>query len=177
MRPFLPNLFTDPTLMRDPFAALRRQIDDLSSSFGREWPLSTQIGAGAPAVNVAETDKAIEISAELPGVDEKDIKVQIEGQQVIVSGEKKREHEVKEKNWHVIERSYGSFRRAVTLPFEPSQESVSANFDKGVLRIEIAKPASIKPAVKTVEIKIGPIGETTDAPGGEAKSGKENKAA
>jgi HSP20 family protein len=159
MKTFLPSLFTDPTLMRDPFTALRRQINDLSASFGREWPLATEIGAGAPALNVAETDKAIEITAELPGVDDKDIKVQIEGQQVVVSGEKKREREEKDKNWHLVERSYGSFRRAVTLPFEPAAESVSANFDKGVLRIEIDKPANVKSAAKTIEVKAGPAGE------------------
>ncbi len=61
----------------------------------------------------------------------------------------------KEKNWHVIERSYGSFRRAVTLPFEPKQESVSAHFEKGVLHIEVAKPATAQSAAKTIEIKSG----------------------
>jgi HSP20 family protein len=157
MRSFLPNLFTDPNAMRDPFSALRRQIDDLATNFGREWPLSTHIGAAAPALNVSETDKAIQIAAELPGVDEKDIKVEIEGQRVVISGEKKREHEEKEKNWHVVERSYGSFRRAVTLPFEPGGDTVSAHFDKGVLHIEVAKPLGAKAASKTVEIKSGPV--------------------
>ena len=160
MKTFLPTLFSDQGLMRDPFAALRRQMNELSESLGREWPLSTEVGAGAPAVNVAETEKAIEITAELPGVDAKDVKVQIEGQNVIVSGEKKREREEKEKNWHLVERSYGSFRRAVTLPFEPAHDAVSANFDNGVLRIDIAKPANAKSTAKTVEIKTGGAGET-----------------
>ena len=168
MKTFLPNLFTDPNSMRDPFATLRRHIDDLASNFGGGWPVSTHIGAGSPAVNVAETDKAIEIAAELPGVDEKDIKVEIEGQRVVISGEKKREREEKEKNWHVVERSYGSFRRAVTLPFEPAQESVSAHFEKGVLHIEVAKPATVKSAVKTIEIKTGPA---------ETKAASQDKAA
>ncbi len=155
MKTFLPNLFTDPTHVRDPFATLRRHIDDLATSFGHAWPVATHIGADAPALNIAESDKAIEIAAELPGVDEKDIKVEIEGQRVVISGEKKRESEEKEKNWHVIERSYGSFRRAVTLPFEPKQESVSAHFEKGVLHIEVAKPATAQSAAKTIEIKSG----------------------
>ena len=80
MKTFLPNLFTDPTHVRDPFATLRRHIDDLATSFGHAWPVATHIGADAPALNIAESDKAIEIAAELPGVDEKDIKVEIEGQ-------------------------------------------------------------------------------------------------
>jgi HSP20 family protein len=158
MKSFLPNLFFDPNVtMRDPFASLRRQIDDLAASFGREWPFPTQVGAGAPALNVSETDKAIEIEAELPGVDEKDIKVEIEGQRVIISGEKKRESEEEEKDWRVVERSYGSFRRAVTLPFEPAGDAASAHCDKGVLHIEIMKPAGARATSRIVEIKTGPL--------------------
>jgi HSP20 family protein len=168
MTRFLPNLFSDPNVLRDPFASLRRQVDDLASSFAHEWPLSTFVGAAAPAINVAETDKAVQIAAELPGVDEKDIKVEVEGQRIIISGEKKREREEKDQNWHVVERSFGSFRRAVTLPFEPKGEGISARYDKGVLYIDIPKPQSVKSAAKTIEIKTGaPVGPKA-APEGKA---------
>lgn len=165
----LPSLFFNDTgLARDPFAAMRRQMDDLMRTMGRDWPLATEIGAGAPAVNVAETDKSIEIAAELPGVDEKDIKVELEGNRLIISGEKKREHEEEDKNWRVVECSYGAFHRAIALPFEAPAEAVTANFDKGVLRVNVAKPAGEKPATKMIEIKSGPVREANTASMGKA---------
>ncbi|MBI1868456.1 MAG: Hsp20/alpha crystallin family protein [Methylocystis sp.] len=168
MRSLLPSLFFETGLPRDPFATMRRQMEEMMRGFGREWPLTTEIGAGAPAVNVAESDKAFEITAELPGVDEKDIKVELEGARVIVSGEKKREREEKEKDWHVVECSYGSFHRALTLPFEPALDAVTASFDKGVLRVAIAKPAGAKPTTKTIEIKPVASGAATPAIGKKA---------
>ena len=68
---------------------------------------SADIGAGAPAINVAETKDAYEVTAELPGVDEKDIKVSLDQNQLVISGEKKAESTTEEKDWHVEERSYG----------------------------------------------------------------------
>jgi HSP20 family protein len=158
MKSFLPSLLNDTGLPQE-FTALRRQFDDLARSVGRGWPSLTEVGAGTPAVNVAETDKTIEITAELPGVDEKDIKLEVEGDRVVISGEKKREREEKDKNWHVVERSYGSFRRVLALPFEPTHENVQAHFDKGVLHVTVEKPAQSKPASKTVEIKSAPPAE------------------
>ncbi len=162
MKSFLPNIFTDTGLPQE-IASLRRQFDDLARSFGRAgWPAATEVGAGSPAINVAESDRAIEISAELPGVDEKDVKLEVDGDRVVISGEKKREREEKQKDWHVVERSYGSFRRVLTLPFEPTPSGVEAHFDKGVLHVTVQKPAGAKPAAKSIEIKAAP-------PGGAAK--------
>jgi len=97
-------------------------------------------GAGAPAINVAETKDAFEVTAELPGVDEKDIKVSLDDNQLVISGEKKAESKKEEKDWHVEERSYGSFYRSISLPFEPEDGAVDAHFNKGVLHLTIKKP-------------------------------------
>lgn len=113
------------------------------------------LGAGVPAVNVAETDKAIEITAELPGVEEKDIKVNLEGNQLTVSGEKKQESKRDEKDWRVEERSFGSFYRSMSLPFTPEDGAIEAHLDKGVLHVTVKKPAEVAKSAKTIEIKTG----------------------
>jgi HSP20 family protein len=149
MNPLLPSVFTEE------LSQLRRQFDDLTRNFGRAWPTFAEVGAGVPAVNVAESEGAIEIAAELPGVEEQDVKVELDHERVIISGEKKREREEQEKDWRLVERSYGSFRRMLSLPFEPAQDAVSAYFDKGVLKINVAKPKGAAPSAKTIEIKKG----------------------
>jgi HSP20 family protein len=96
---------------------------------------------------------AIEVTAELPGVDEKDVDVTLANGVLTVRGEKKteRDEEDKDKNWHVVERSYSSFSRAIPLPFDPDPAKVEAKFDKGVLHIHLPKPAEIKQ--QKIEIK------------------------
>ncbi|MGB8095066.1 MAG: Hsp20/alpha crystallin family protein [Pseudolabrys sp.] len=116
---------------------------------------SPDIGAGAPAISVAETNDALEVTAELPGVDEKDIKVSLDDNQLIISGEKKAESTKEEKYLHVEERSYGSFYRSMFLPFEPEDGAVDAHFDKGVLHLTIKKPAKAIKTTKTINIKSG----------------------
>ena len=153
MKTYLPTLWPRG-FMRDPFEALKREM------FGREWPAwfgewpSAEVGVGVPAMNLAETDGAIEATIELPGVEDKDIKVTLDGDRLIVSGEKKEETKKEEKDWRVVERKFGSFMRAITLPFEPAADAVAARFDKGVLRLEIKKPATMKTAAKTIEVKV-----------------------
>jgi HSP20 family protein len=99
------------------------------------------IGAGTPAINVAETKDAFEVTAELPGVDEQDIEVSLDGDRLVISGEKKAESMTEEKDWHVEERSLGSFYRSISLPFEPENGALDAYFDKGVLHLTIKKTA------------------------------------
>ena len=95
------------------------------------------------------------VTAELPGVDEKDIKVSLDDNQLIISGEKKAESTKEEKYWHVEERSYGSFYRSMFLPFEPEDGAVDAHFDKGVLHLTIKKPAKAIKTTKTINVKTG----------------------
>ncbi len=149
----LPTLWSS----NDPFRALQREMDDVFRSFGRQFPTA---GAGGmdmrvPAMNVSETDNAIEVTAELPGVDDKDLKVSIDGNRLYISGEKKQEREDKEKDWHVVERSFGSFQRSLTLPFEPQEEAVDAHFDKGVLHLTVKKPQQMPKGSKTINVRSG----------------------
>jgi HSP20 family protein len=139
----------------DPFEPFRRQFEDMFADFGRwptmDWAASSKTGLAA--LDVAETKEAIEISTELPGVAESDINVSVEGNAVVISGEKKSETESQEKAWRVVERSYGSFRRVVPLTFAPDAGKVTASFDKGVLHVKIAKPVEL--VAKKVSIPVG----------------------
>ncbi len=138
----------------DPFRLMRREMENAFRAFDQK-PTSAEIGASVPAINVAETNDAFEVTAELPGVDEKDINVSLDDNQLVISGEKKAETSKEEKNWHVEERSYGSFYRSMLLPFEPEDGAAEAHFDNGVLRLTIRKPARAVKTTRTIDIKTG----------------------
>ena len=150
-------------IAQDPFRAMRREMENAIRAFDQNSS-SPDIGAGAPAVNVAETNDAFEVTAELPGVDEKDINVSIDDNQLVISGEKKAEISKEEKNWHIEERSYGSFYRSMLLPFEPEDGAVEAHFDKGVLHLTIKKPAKAVKTTKKIDIKTGAPPSPSPAP-------------
>ena len=156
----LPGLWTTNQELTDPFRAIRREMENAVRSYNQNSS-SPGIGAGAPAINVAETKDAFEVTVELPGVDEKDIKVSLDSNQLVISGEKKAESTKEEKDWHVEERSYGSFYRSMSLPFEPDAGAVEAHFDKGVLHLTINKPAKAIKTTKTIDIKTGPAPSKT----------------
>jgi len=109
----------------------------------------------APKIDIAESKDAIDLAAELPGVDEKDVDVTLADGMLTIRGEKKSERDEtdKEKNWHVVERSYGSFSRTISLPFDPDPAKVEAKFDKGVLHIHLPKPAEVAKKQQKIEIK------------------------
>jgi HSP20 family protein len=150
----IPSLWTGQDLVADPFKSFRREMEDLFRNFGQNLP-ALNVGAGAPAINVAETDGALEVTAELPGVEEKDIKVSVDGNRLGISGEKKHEEKRDEKDWHVEERSFGSFYRSMTLPFSPADGAISAHLDKGVLHVAVKKPVEAAKSAKAIEIKTG----------------------
>ena len=149
----LPRLWTMSQEL-DPFRVMRREMENAFRTLDQR-PSSSGIGAGAPAISVAETNDAFEVTAELAGVDEKDIKVSLDDNQLVISGEKKAESTKEEKNWHVEERSYGSFYRSMLLPFKPEDGAVEAHFDKGVLHLTIKKPAKAVKTTRTIDIKTG----------------------
>jgi HSP20 family protein len=166
----LPRLWSGQDL--DPFLAMRREMENVFRAFDQK-PSSTGIGAGAPAISVAETNDAFEVTAELPGVDEKDINVSLDDNQLVISGEKKAESTKEEKDWHVEERTYGSFYRSMLLPFEPEDGAVAAHFDKGVLHLSIKKPAKAIKSTKTISIKTGAppsAGPVSSKPAGPSKA-------
>ena len=117
--------------MWEPFASLRRDMDrlfeDFSRGFGWGPPALAQMGT-APRVDVSETDSELRIEAELPGVEEKDIEVVLSDGRLTIKGEKKQEKEEKKQDFHLVERSYGSFARSIGLPFEADPGQVKATF-------------------------------------------------
>jgi len=136
----------------DPFAAMQKEINRVFEDFSR-GSLSTFSGSEvSPRIDIAETDGAVEVTAELPGIDEKDVEVVLRDDVLTIKGEKKSEKEEKKKDYHLVERSYGSFARSIRLPFEADSEAVKANFAKGVLKVSVAKPAEVKE--KTVKIPV-----------------------
>ena len=155
MRSLVPFSWTTDLFRRsdnDPFVAMQKEINRMFEDFGR-GSLARLSGTDvSPRIDVAETDNAIEVTAELPGIDEKDVEVVLRDDILTIKGEKKSEKEEKKKDYHLIERSFGSFARSVRLPFEADSEAVKANFAKGILRISIAKPAEVKD--KTVKIPV-----------------------
>src|ERR1700681_3110247 len=113
--------------------------------------------AFAPPVDVYEDEHNVTLKIELPGIDEKDVDVRIENNTLTVHGERKFEKEEKEENYRRVERQYGSFTRSFTLPTTVDPESVTANYDKGVLKVKLSKKAEAKP--KQIKVNVG--GEKT----------------
>jgi HSP20 family protein len=143
----------------DPFATFRREIDrvfeDVFGDFASPAPrLSNRVwGAVTPLVDVTDTEKEVVITAELPGLDEKDFEVTLAGDMLTITGEKKDEREKKNGNGYYMERRFGSFSRSLRLPFEASDETVEASFDKGLLTVRIPKPADVQSAVRKIDVK------------------------
>jgi HSP20 family protein len=106
-----------------------------------------------PHVDVVDTDKEIKVSAELPGMDDKDIEVTLNADTLTIRGEKKEEKEEKGKDYYRSERSYGSFMRTVPLPLTIETEKVSASFAKGVLTVKLPKTKQALGGTKKVTVK------------------------
>jgi HSP20 family protein len=131
-------------------------FDDMDRYFDEAFaPARSQAreGAWAPRVDISEDKGKIVLRADLPGVDEKDVSVKVEGSVLTVSGERKFEKETEQENFHRVERTYGTFTRSFTLPETVDTEKISAKYDKGVLHISIPK-VETKPKTAKV-IKIG----------------------
>ena len=105
-----------------------------------------------PLVDITEDDKEYLITAELPEVKKEDVKVTVENAVLLVSGERKFEKEEKEKRYHRVERSYGSFARSFTLPTDGDPQKVNAEFKEGVLKVHVTKSEAAKP--KQIEVKV-----------------------
>ncbi len=140
-----------------PFATFRREFDDLFDNFFRSFdlqPFEGRLGAFSPKVDVTENDKEIRISAELPGMDEKDIDVSLQGGMLTIRGDKREEKEDKGKDYYKLERSYGSFSRSVPIPVEVDTEKIDAKFKKGVLSITLPKTAKAVEETKKIAVKV-----------------------
>ena len=130
------------------FPSLRRMFD-IEPAWRSSFSFST------PAIDMSEDEKAYKISAELPGIDAKDIDVSLSGDMLVLRGEKRQEREEKDKNknYHFSERTYGSFQRAFDLPTTVDRNKIAADFSKGVLTITLPKTAEAQKPQKKIEIK------------------------
>jgi len=150
-----------------PFESLRREIDRLFEEFnGGFWrsPFRGSLDVtpfrrasadltALPAVDVSETDKAYEITAELPGMDEKNVEVKVANGILTIKGEKHGEKEEKQKDYYMRERSFGSFERSFQVPDDVDADKIEANFKKGVLSVTLPKSAEAEKAAKKITVK------------------------
>lgn len=157
-----PNLPSNPSTGSEPqpfFEQLQQEMERLFDRFRGYPPLAGQgsfgtVGMGLkPAIDVAESDDSIEITVEIPGVDADDVDASLNGDMLVIKGEKSDERREDEKNYHMHERCYGSFRRQIPLGFTPAEDTIEGHFADGVLRLSIAKPPEVKAASRKIEIK------------------------
>lgn len=142
----------------DPFTDFRREMDRLVDDFGRGWPtVAAGDGKGflLPKADIAETEAGLELTAELPGFDEKDVSLDIQEGVLTVKAEHKEEREEKDekKHYHLVERSEGSFLRRFALPFEVDADKASAHLEKGLLKVVVPRLAT--EAKKPRQIPVG----------------------
>ncbi len=131
---------------------LRREMDRLwEDYFAPRFRGLLPEGEWAPAVDVSESDDKVTVKVELPGLDAKDIDISVTGEVLTVKGEKKSEREEKKENYHLVERSYGSFSRALKLPATVEVDKIEAKYEKGVLTVACPKKEPVKP--KAIEVK------------------------
>jgi HSP20 family protein len=135
-----------------PFASLQREIDRVFADFTRGWPTLKDVDL-TPRIDVTEKDATIRITAELPGLEEKDVEVTLADDVLMIKGEKKAETEQKDEKRHLIERSYGTFSRSLQLPAGTRPEAIKASMANGVLTITVPKPAEEKPEAKKIKIQ------------------------
>lgn len=127
------------------FTSLQREMNRMFEDFfgrQRRWPASVEeLGAFLPTLDISETEDAMELAAELPGMSEKDIDVTLSPDRayLTIKGEKKQEKEKKEKGYYHAERSYGAFRRTVALPAIAKEDAIQATFQNGVLTVQLKK--------------------------------------
>src|SRR6266852_6336167 len=143
--------FREFSTMQDRMNRMNRLFRESYSPEGPEEALTTT--SFAPAVDTYEDEHNITLKIAVPGIDEKDIDVRVEGNTLTVHGERKIEKEEKEENFRRVERQYGSFTRSFTLPNTVDHDSVQADYEKGVLKVKLAKKAEAKP--KQIKVNVG----------------------
>jgi HSP20 family protein len=138
----------------DPFREVQTLQNRVNSLFRDMNGENDALAAASfvPPVDIYEDDKKVVIKLEAPGIDEKDLDVRMENHTLTVKGERKFDSEEKEQNFHRIERRYGSFFRAFTLPSTVDAEHINANYRNGVLKLELAKKAEAQP--KQIKVNI-----------------------
>ena len=139
----------------DPWQEIADKFDRYTRAVGQPRAGSQEVvatGDWAPRVDIAETDKAFVIKAEIPEVKKEDVQVTVDNGVLAIRGERKQEKEEKGKKFHRVERYYGSFTRSFTLPDNVDETKISASFKDGVLNLQIQKTEEVKP--KSIEVKV-----------------------
>jgi HSP20 family protein len=133
---------------------MRREMDRLWDSLveGKPGRRIEEMGEWLPSLDVSETKNDLIVKAELPGLDPKEIDISVVDGNLTIKGEKEQEKEEKEENYHLVERSYGSFARSIRLPRDVQSEKISASFKNGILKITLPKSEEAKK--KEIKIKV-----------------------
>src|SRR3974377_597383 len=153
--------------MWQPFEGLRQEIDRLFDDFGQGFwrPFGQSLFARQPSLRremslapvpagaVTESEKAYEVTAELPGIDERNIEVKVADGVLTIKGEKREEKEEKKKDYYLQERSFGSFERSFEVPETVETDKIEASFKKGVLMLTLPKKAEAQKPAKKIEVK------------------------
>lgn len=141
------------------FNTMQQQVNRLFDQVFKEWDdaPSFSVGNGFPFLNVSETNTEVTIKAELPGLEEKDVTLEVTKNQLTIKGEKKSETEEKDKEgmYWMKEISYGNFSRTLSLPFEIDTDKTKASFSKGVLTLTIQKPTESISQTKVIPLSQG----------------------
>ncbi len=142
-----------------PFHALQREMNRMFDRFTRGWSWGEMTeeeepwGGFYPSVDVSETEQEIHVTAELPGLDEKDLDLSLSNNQLTIRGEKKAEKEEKGKHFYRKESSYGAFHRTIPLPAEVLEDKIEATYKKGVLKVRLPKTPEAQKAQKKIPIR------------------------
>ncbi|MEW7009376.1 Hsp20/alpha crystallin family protein [Lentilitoribacter sp. EG35] len=154
---FLPSLFG--TRKNTPvFNSLQNEIDRVFEDFRKSPYLENMLFPDddhsmlVPKIDISETEGGLEVTTELPGVNMDEIEISVIGENLLIEGEKSDEQKTEEKNYRLVERSYGRFSRSVPLGFEADPDTVGAKFSNGILKVSIEKPTEVQ--MKTKKIKI-----------------------
>ena len=133
---------------------IKKFFEDFDSPFNGDWGIKPFGGSAfTPRVDVTEDNENLYVHAEVPGVDKNDIKINLVGDVLTISGEKKSEQKDEKKNYYRIERNYGAFSRSFTLPAEVIYDKITADYKEGVLTITLPKTEEAKIVEKQIEIK------------------------
>lgn len=134
---------------------MRSELDEMFEDFFNWGKSGEELSTmkWSPSVDISENDESIVINAEIPGMNKEDINVSVKNDTLTIKGEKKKEREEEDENYHVVERSYGRFQRSFTLPDNVKSDEINANYKDGVLNITI--PKTEEATSKEVKVNIG----------------------
>jgi HSP20 family protein len=138
------SLLVKPEPFSQEFDRLFTRLFDTSGGSPQRW---------VPAMDLTEADDHFVLKADLPGLDDEDVSIEVQDDTLTISGERRAEHVQREKGWHRVERSFGRFSRALALPDGINADAVTAEFDRGVLTVRIPKPEARQP--RKIQIGVG----------------------